>query len=174
MSVPNFSTEMFGVSDFQWMTLSGGGWQVFHNRPPQFSANPDSTVKLYHGTTLNQCRTILNEGFRVGLHFKGSESSPTGIWGCSAPGHCIDRVPLSRGYSFNTKNVLDRDVLCGWDCPVVLAWIVEKAGVGLHKVLADGTEVWVYKLLCGSIWDVPPPSNNSDRVADAVRIGDRR
>ena len=110
-------------------------------------------AKLYHATTLSQCRLILQGGFKVGLHHAGTKSSPAGIWGCSHPGHSVDRAPLERGYSFDADESVDRGIVCGWDCPVVLAWDIERASLEDHVLLSDGTYVWVHKQPCGTFWD---------------------
>ena len=109
--------------------------------------------KLYHATTLSQCRDILRDGFRVGMCHAGTKSSPAGIWGCSHPGHSVDRAPLCRGYSFQTENDDDKGIVCGWDCPVVFAWDIEEWRLRTHDLLSDGTRILVHKQPCGTIWD---------------------
>ena len=143
--------EAFGVPDFAWYDVTNG-WQVFRNRPQQLFQAPDNMRKLYHATTLSQCRLILRDGFLVGLYHAGSKSSPAGIWGTSCPGHSVDRAPLDRGYSFHEENV-DKGIVCGWDCPVVLAWDIEKETLKTHGELVDGSVIWVHKQPCGTIWD---------------------
>ena len=108
--------------------------------------------KLYHATTLSQSRCILQEGFRVGLCHEGSISSPAGIWGCSHPGHSVDRAPLDRGYSFHAED-LDNGIVCGWDCPVVFAWDIEKDALKTHEKLPDCSFIWVHEQQCGTRWD---------------------
>ena len=147
----SFSVQAFGIPDFQWSDIRDG-WQVFRNRPWQMFSAPDNMEKLYHATTLSQCRDILHDGFKVGLEHTGSISSPAGIWGCSHPGHSVNRAPLHRGYSFHAENC-DKGIVCGWDCPVVFAWDIETQMLKTHAVLADGSCVWVHKQPCGTIWD---------------------
>ena len=118
MSFVSFSTEAFGVPDFAWCDRRAG-WVIFRNRSESLLVTSPGMKKLYHGTTLTQCRDILQGGFSVGMFHKGSLSSPAGIWGCSVPEHCVDRTPLNRGYSRLTTNRADKDIVSGWDCPVV-------------------------------------------------------
>lgn len=157
MSVPTFSSEIFGVPDFRWMRFTGA-WQVFCNRLEQLSATPGFTNKLYHVATLAQCKNILHEGIRVGLEHPGSKSSQAGIWGCNHPGQSMDRAPLSRGYTF----------LRGWDCPIVLARIIDERHLKTHDTLSDGTCIWVHKLPCGTIWNARVIQKSSSSVAHAA------
>jgi hypothetical protein len=154
----SFSVDAFECGNFRWMDSSPSGrpnWVVFYNwdplqqRPRTFDASESDAVKLYHGTTLSQCQTILAEGFSVGLHHKGSKSSPCGIWGCDSPGHAFDRVPLSRGWS----TIASEDIVCGWDCPVAFGWSFPSHALMTHKHLQTG-KVYVHKLPQGTLWDV--------------------
>ena len=152
MSFVCFSMEAFGVPDFAWRDRRDG-WMIFRNRSESLLVAPPGMKKLYHGTTLTQCRDILQWGFRVGMCHTGSRSSPAGIWGCSVPDHCLDRAPLKRGSSYLASNHADRGIVCGWDCPVVLAWDLEDEKARTHETLSDGSRIWVHKQCCGTIWD---------------------
>ena len=151
MSATSFSVETFGVPDFKWY-LFRNGWIVFRNRSEPLLTAPNDMEKLYHATTLSQSRDILQDGFRVGLYHAGSASSPAGIWGSSHPGHSIDRAPVARGYSCHTDND-DKNILCGWDCPVVFAWDIEEWRLQTHEMLYDGTRILVHKQPCGTTWN---------------------
>ena len=146
------SQGLFGVTDFRW-SRPIDNWIVFRNSPQQQLLAYNMRT-LYHATTLSQCRLMLQEGFRVGLYHAGSKSSAAGIWGCSCPGHSVDRAPLARGWSRGAENVADKDIVCGWDCPVVLAWAIHKDALKTHSVLVDGTRIWVHKQPGGTRWDV--------------------
>ena len=161
MGAKTFPMEAFGVDDFEF-GRAAQGWVIFSNRDPKdvdkhAGGNCYSKLMLYHATTLQQCRKILTEGvFRVGLYHKSSKSSPAGIWGTTDPGHSVDRAPLSRGWSCRNRNDEDRNILCGWDCPIVLAWSVERRLLYKHKTLNDAASTRVYCLTapCNTRWDV--------------------
>ena len=152
MSVAEWSMQCFGVRDFAWFcdTIS---WRVFRNCSDPLFLPPAHCHKFYHGTTLSQCREILQNGFQIGMHHAGTKTSPVGIWGTSHPGHSVERVCLRRGYSYTSENPADKQVICGWDVPVVLAWDIDKDECQSHRKLQDGTIVWVHKQPCNSIWN---------------------
>ena len=152
MSVAAYSKTCFGVPDFAWVDICYG-WQVFRNRPEQLFSAPDNCKKLYHATTLSQCRLILDGGFQIGLHHEGTISSAPGIWGCSHPGHALNRACLDRGWSYTAKAPADNGVVCSWDCPVVFGWDFEEDSLQRHRTLSDGTYVWVHKQPYGTIWN---------------------
>ena len=152
-----FSLEAFGIPAFKWSSDEENGWRAFHNREDMLIEAPNGMKKLFHATTLYQCRDILSDGFCVGMYHMGSKSSPAGIWGCENPGHCLDRCPLRRGFSYQAVNEGDRLIMCGWDCPVVLAWNIDKRRIRTHgDPLKDEnrTRVLVHPLPSGSIWNV--------------------
>ena len=132
----NHVQEMFGCGQFRWyrrVDLHDAGWCVFCNRNVALQNDPEKD--LYHATTLPQCQKICTEGFLVGLHHAGTQSSPRGIWGCSEPGHAVDRCPLSRGWSKR----MQEDAISAWDVPVVFRWQFNR--LKRHKHLRTGVVV---------------------------------
>ena len=136
--------ELFGRPDFRrWQYQNG--WCVFSNK--EFMAEckvPDSHMRHFHGTTLYQAQLILEQGFKAGLHHRGTQSSPCGVWGCSRRGDCLDKVHLERGWSRHAQEA----GVSGWDVPVVICIIVSRREVHRHKPLENGTII--------NCWMQPP------------------
>lgn len=146
------SEELFGCQDFTHMHhQKDGQWCVFSNRPHVPNTHVDTVtgqcfvagnhVKHFHGTTLWQAEQIFNEGFKIGLHHRGSASSPCGIWGCTRRGDCLDRTQLVRGWSRQAGEA----AVSSWDCPVVLCLLVPQGHLYKHSELYNGTEVRCWK-----------------------------
>ena len=140
-------------------------WCVFSNGPyrptscvnavtgQQHCVNPQTGrqhVRHFHGTTLWQAMQILTEGFQVGLHHRGSSSSPCGIWGCTRRGDCLDRTHLVRGWSRHAAE----EGVTGWDCPVVLCILVPVGSLLKHENLKNGTEVRCWKKEPDTVVDI--------------------
>ena len=107
-------------------------------------------TSLYHGTTLHQAQMIIKQGFHVNKHKTPTHTSPSGIYGCSKRGDCLQRVHLKRGWS----QYAGESAASGWDCPVVLKIPAPESQVATHKTLANNTDVIVWKLAAGTIVDV--------------------
>ena len=117
----DFSRQAFGCPDFKWRRSQGGSrgaWAVLCNFKDPVELGG---VMVYHATTLSQCHTICDEGFKVGKWHKGTKSSPCGIWGCDDPGHSFDRCPLTRGWTWSANRSDTSVPMCGWNCPVAFA-----------------------------------------------------
>ena len=122
---PKRSRDFFGTPSFLFWSMSmNRKWCVFSNIA--FKATPEipvgaidsnGEIKFFHGTCLSSCYNILSEQvFRVGLWRNvGSKQHPTGIWGCSHPGHSLDRAPLVRSWSFGRESKISQ-----WDVPVAM------------------------------------------------------
>ena len=115
----SLSQQLFGREDFTRVHFQQDRvWCLFSNMPYVLSAwtvhatgqhfvlqeNPDGSmrgdmVKHVHATTLWQAGLLLNNGFEVGLHHQGTQSSPCGMWGCTRRGDCFERARLQRGWS---------------------------------------------------------------------------
>ena len=160
-SAAALSMELFGRGDFlQTHYQNDGKWCVFSNglyRPTSCvnahtgqQSVGSSYVRHFHGTTLWQAMRILTEGFKVGLHHRGSSSSPCGIWGCTRRGDCLDRTHLVRGWSRHAGE----PTVTGWDCPVVLCILVPVGSLYKHESLKNGTEVRCWKMEPGTVVDI--------------------
>ena len=119
-----FSTAMLGVADFIFRFDDDDGgdhpWVILSNRNVRL--RPDHfQERFYHGTTLAQAYDIMRSGFIVGMHHKGTTSSPCGVWGCSEAPATFDRVHIARGW------VKESDYIGPWDQPVSLCWVVPSA-----------------------------------------------
>ena len=120
-------------------------------------------TRHFHATTLHQCQLILKNGFIVGLHHKGTQSSPCGIWGCDSPGHAYDRCHLARGWSisdaanpsgYSGYRTGTRELgVSGWDVPVALCWIEQRSDLRVHVRLKTAN-VLSRNARCGDIIDV--------------------
>ena len=149
-----FSMELFGVPGFRHMHYqSDGKWCVFSNSP-YIEDNVDGYyIRLFHGTTLWQANQILKGGFTAGLFFKGSATSPCGIWGCTRRGDTLIRTKLCRGWSRTAGEV----ELSGWDCPVVLCILVKQEEVWTKKerlMCKNGTRIYCMKAMPGTVIDI--------------------
>ena len=108
-------------------------WIVFINSCVHLDCNDHEALRLLCHNADSYCRMA-----------SGSKSSAAGIWGCSRPGHSVDRAPLDRGYSFHAKNVVGKSIWC---------WDIEKESLRTHTTPLDGTCIWVHKQPCGTVWD---------------------
>lgn len=145
----SFSELAFGCGKFKFMLPQNSMWVTFSTCPGLLMAH-DGQQKLFHSTTLDQARSMCTSGlFNVGSFHAGSSTSPCGIWGCDVPGHAVDRAALCRGWSKSNGE----PVVCGWDCPVVFAWLFPAEEISLHKHLGTG-EVYVFKQPPGSRWPI--------------------
>ena len=158
-----YSMDLLGTPSFLfWATSTNGKWCVFSN--VAFRATPETPIsnhgemKFFHGTSLSTCYKILSDQvFRVGLFRKiGSKDHPTGIWGCSHPGHSLHRSPLDRSWSYTRPE----SKISQWDLPV--AMLLPLVGRNFRKVqrLADGH----YKLV------IPYPADTRVPIVGPMQV----
>ena len=161
-----FSTAMLGVADFIFRFDDDDGgdhpWVILSNRNVRL--RPDHfQERFYHGTTLAQAYDIMRSGFIVGMHHKGTTSSPCGVWGCSEAPATFDRVHIARGW------VKESDYIGPWDQPVSLCWVVPSASLTKHKQLERGVCVKVLKKKLGHRLDI---RNTPTEIFFNVNISD--
>jgi len=144
----SFAQELLGVQNFRWFRQEGK-WLIAMNRDKALFADPQHDLfSHYHGTTLHQCRLILQDGFHVGKFHHGSKTAPAGIWGTNNPGHSFDRTPLRRGWSWGRESKVS-----GWDCPVALRWMFHSDELTHRTPVGTGTKS-VFRLPRGETFDV--------------------
>ena len=160
------STAMLGVDDFyfRYDDHDGGDdpWVILSNRSVRLRPN-HLQERFYHGTTLAQAYSIMQEGFIVGLYHKGTTSSPCGVWGCSEAPATFDRVHIARGY------VKESGFIGPWDQPVSLCWVFSSASLTMHKQLKRGACVKVLKKAAGLRLDI---RNMPTEIFFNVKISD--
>ena len=143
-----FVHELFDVQHFRWLRREGN-WLIVMKQDQALFADPQhDSLDHYHGTTVHQCRLILQDGFHVGKFHHGSKTFPAGIWGTNNPGHSYDRTPLTRGWSWRREFAVS-----GWDCPVVFRWVFHRHEL-THRVRVGTGMKSVFQLPRGETFDV--------------------
>ena len=165
LHVADYSENVFGCPEFCHVAACGG-WCVISNHnmtsPVSIYSSDTDSIRLYHGTTLHQARSILQLGFYLGKYHTGTKTHPCGLWGTDHPGHSLDRSPLMRGWSFTGEPTHH---LSGWDCPVALCFTARRSSLkvlrfdGWRKLCLRGTpgtmlnvrslrlEIWINRKL---------------------------